>query len=244
MGRIKFTACFDSHGKLIDKKASRPFLEFVKDFKPDIKIHGGDAWDFKCIMGRASKDDENDDFLDDYNAGWKFLDEYNPDVLLLGNHELRLWKLLGDVRAIVRGYATQLVDEIETKMRKKNCELIPYDSRRGIYRLGDLKVLHGYGCGDNAAKTHAQAYGNCIFGHIHKFLMSRAVSVEERIARSIGCLCQLDLDYMDSKPGKLQWEHGWAYGFVNEKTGKTQVFEARKIGSSWLLPTSFKEFGR
>lgn len=244
MGRLKFTACFDSHGKLIDKKASRPFLEFVKDFKPDIKIHGGDAWDFKCLMGKATRNDENDDFNKDYDAGWQFLDEYNPSVLLLGNHEYRLWKLLGDVRGIVRGYARELVGHIKYKCKQKKCRLIPYDARRGIYQLGNVQFLHGYGCGDNAAKFHAQVYGNCIFGHIHKFLMARAPSTKESIARSIGCLCKLDLDYMDSKPGKLQWEHGWAYGFVNEKTGKTQVFEARKTGSSWLLPTSFKEYGR
>ena len=56
---------------------------------------------------------------------------------------------------------------VERTVKQANAQMLPYDSRHGVLRLGHLKVIHGFFAGMGAARRHSIAYGNCLFGHTH-----------------------------------------------------------------------------
>lgn len=234
-----FMAVTDTHGKELDPDAWAAAMRFKEVFKPKHRIHLGDLWDFANIRVGASQGDEAENVEEDMDAGEAIINQFQPTVLLLGNHDCRLWRLLSHPNGVLADWAKLRVARITNHLQKIGCRKLPYDARKGIYRLGSLKLLHGYHAGANACRMHAGVYGNSIFGHVHSIEMQSIPGLDERESRSIGCLCKLDLEYMGCKTGKLRWRHGFAYGFVNTKTGKYDLVQARSIDGNWFLPDRF-----
>ena len=50
-------AGFDVHGDQQDKKACEVFFKFAKDWKPEIRVMGGDLFDFRPLRKKASEDE-------------------------------------------------------------------------------------------------------------------------------------------------------------------------------------------
>lgn len=234
-----FMIVADTHGKELDPAAWKAAMTFKEHFKPQIRIHNGDLWDFGNIRKGASDTDLAQNVDVDIKAGNQILDDFQPTAFLAGNHDARLWNLIEHPNGVLRDWAIGKVEMIESKLRNLHCLHLPYDSRLGIYRLGNLKVLHGYHAGPNACRMHAQVYGNCVFGHVHAIDSQSIPGLEERDARSIGCLCSLDPDYQSAHTAKLRWRHGFAYGFINTKTGNYDLVQARSINGNWFLPDKF-----
>jgi hypothetical protein len=179
---------------------------------------------------------------EDFAQGIKFMNRLRPTQFLLGNHDVRLWKLAELAKGLVSDYAKEGVSQIESNLKKLKCHLFPYDARHGIFKLGHLKILHGYACGVGAVRKHAMTYQSCMFGHTHSCGTAPVPGLERRVARNIGCLCDLDQDYEATKMSKLEHSRGFAYGIINEKTGNYQVLQAEEIDGSWIVPTDFKTF--
>jgi hypothetical protein len=119
--------------------------------------------------------------------------------------------------------------------------MLPYDSDLGVLRLGKLSVLHGFHAGVSACRTHATIYGNCLHGHIHSIEVASVASREPVEARSIGCLCLRDMDYVNKKTGKLKWAQGWAYGILFAD-GTYQLFQARNINGQFYAASEIKTY--
>jgi hypothetical protein len=51
-----------------------------------------------------------------------------------------------------------------------------------------------------------------------------------------GCLCKLDLPYVEASLGSLMWRHGWIFGVVSDKTGNYQCWQAEEIEGKFILP--------
>jgi hypothetical protein len=119
--------------------------------------------------------------------------------------------------------------------------MLPYDSDLGVLDLGKLSVLHGFHAGVGACRTHAAIYGNAIFGHVHTIETASVASREPAEARSIGCLCKRDMDYVNKKTGKLRWAQGWAYGLLFPD-GTYQLFQTRNINGQFYAATEIKTF--
>src|SRR5690349_15606407 len=92
----KFLVGSDNHGFEQDDETVKAFLEFKKDFKPDIACHLGDNWDFKNLRRGATDDDKAASLEDDWQAGMDFLEAFFGGVgenhFLLGNHDDRIWQ--------------------------------------------------------------------------------------------------------------------------------------------------------
>jgi hypothetical protein len=138
---------------------------------------------------------------------------------------------------MIRDAAQQGLEAIQTHCNKYDTNIYPYDRRTGILRIGHLKVLHGFYAGLTAAKQHAQVYGSCLFGHVHDIQEHCIPRLERTVARSIGCLCRLDMEYAAATPSSLRHAHGFAYGVVNEKTGDYFVVQAEEINGTWFTPS-------
>lgn len=230
----RFVAVADSHGDMIDEESEKAVLAFISDFKPSVRVHLGDAFDFRCLRRGASDEEKADSLEDDWQMGTdflrKFFDGGKENVYLNGNHCQRVFKLADSCSGLARDYARDGVKRFEQLMKKcRVSQHLPYDSRLGVLRLGNLKMVHGYACGIGAGSKMARAYGNVLFGHVHTIEVAAVDSDEgPKEARCIGALCKTDMPYNAHQLNKLRHSNGFAYGYLFEN-GDYQLFQARKI---------------
>lgn len=227
MGKTKtFVICSDLHGDLQDKPAVKAFHKFLGEFNPDIRIFAGDAWDFACLRGGAkeTEDERGRSLQEDWIAGEEFLTKYfsggKEKVMMAGNHDLkRIMALTRMQDARLKDYGYHMLNDYDSLFKSLGAASYPYCKRKGVYRLGEYNVLHGYAAGIYSARKHAMSYGNCFFGHTHAKVEFSNETLETTRAVNIGCLCQLDHEYNATHLTTLRQEHSWAYGvlFANGK---------------------------
>jgi len=237
----RFLAGFDIHGKLQDAEANRVFFEFAELWKPDYRICGGDLWDFSPLRKGASADDQRESLSDDFKAGCKWFNRFKPTHFLRGNHDERIYDLAEHGCGVAADFAAEKVSEIAAMVNHHKTRMLPYHKRDGVLRLGRLKMLHGFACGVNAARQTALVYGSCIFGHVHTIDEHSIPGLERRVARSVGCLCSLDLSYSNRQPNTLRQAHGFAYGIIDKVTGTYNVWQAEAINGRWIIPSDIVE---
>lgn len=241
-----FVIVGDSHGDMIDPVAEKAVMAFIKDFKPKIRIHLGDAFDFRNLRKGASDEEKADSLMDDWDMGSTFLRQFfdggNQNYFLRGNHDERLYDLQGSATGVMRDYATDSVKRFEGHIRKCKAKMLPYDSRIGILRLGHLKCIHGYASGKSAAAVHARVYRHCIFGHTHT-IESYPVETDEgqKESRGIGALCKIDMPYNSRQTNKLRHNNGWAYGLMFDD-GTYQIWQCNRIGNNFYASTGIKTY--
>jgi len=234
-----FIFCADVHGDKQDRDAITTFWKFCEMFKADFRVIGGDLWNFGCLRKKADQDERRESLLDDYDAGMAFAEQFKPTHLLCGNHEKRLWDLAATDRGVESDFALKATNDITSTLKKMQCAILPYHARDGVLHIGHLKMVHGYHCGIYAARQHALVYGSCLFGHGHAVDEHSIPGLERRVAREVGCLCQLQMDFEAGKTSSLKHSHGWAFGVIHRVTGVYQVFQAEKVNSHWIIPTDW-----
>lgn len=245
MKHKRFIVCGDTHGDQQDDRSVRALFDFVADFKPEIRVQLGDAYDFRNLRKGASDDEKAASLADDWEAGTSFLRRFfdggKENVFLRGNHDERMWNFAHSATGVMRDFANDGIKRIEGIVRSCKARMLPYDSALGIYSLGRLTVIHGYHAGIGACRAHAGVYRNCIHGHTHTIEASPVASLDPAEARSIGCLCKRDMDYINAKTGKLRWGQGWAYGLLFED-GTYHLNQARNIGGTFHAASDFKTY--
>jgi predicted phosphodiesterase len=242
----RFVICGDNHGDEQDDKSVAALFEFCGDFKPDLAVHLGDNWDFRNLRKKASNDEKSESMAGDYLQGKEFLEKFfsfgHERYFLRGNHDERLWNMAKSLTdGVERDYAEKLIGEINYTCRKMQVKMLPYDSRLGVLKLGHLQVIHGYHCGISACSQHARIYGNCVFGHVHSVESLQVPGLDTKEARSIGCLCKLDAEYMSHKTAKLRWANGWAYGVLHGD-GTYSIYQTRKINGKFYAASAINAY--
>lgn len=239
----------DNHGDWVDPKTEEVIFAFLKDFRPEIRIHLGDVWEFACLRKGADEEERSVELEADWLAGKEFLRNYfwrgKQNVLLLGNHDDRLWELAKNTHAAGESKAAAhgMLEDFEALRKKANIQtVLPYDSREGVYELGHLKCIHGYHAGENAGRQHARIYGNCVYGHTHTIESATAHSYDEpKESRGVGAACRLDRPFNKKQTNKLRHSNGFAYGFLFDD-GRYQLFQSRKIGDEFYAATNIKAY--
>lgn len=233
----RFTFGSDLHGDMQSLPVLDAFWRFDAEWKPAVRIFGGDLCDLRPLRTGASEEERRETMQHDVRCGIDFLQRWRPNYWLLGNHDFRLWDWASRGNGAVSELAGLGVKDLEAKAKRLRCDILPYDKRDGILRLGRAKFLHGFFCGETAAKRHALIYGACMFGHTHAIEEAPIAGLERRVARGVGCLCQLNHDYNSRTPSSLRHANGWAYGVINKTTGEYVTWQAEEIGGTWLLAT-------
>jgi hypothetical protein len=235
----------DPHGDHVNEKVINSLFAFMDDFKPSIVIHGGDNWNLCPLRKGASKEDQETDMQDDWDAGKDFLSRYlsygKKRYFLRGNHDERLWDVLKNGKGESLALARRLVAEADKIVERREAQMFPYDSRLGILDLEGIRTLHGYAHGVGAARKLASIYGTCIFHHTH----SMEVGIVEKwpkpaIATGTGCLCHIDQDYNSRNVGKLRHENGFTYGYRTSDGFVT--FQARFTNGQLYASTEIRAY--
>lgn len=236
----RFVAVFDTHGDLIDRKAEKAFFEFLADFKPEIRVHGGDAFDFRWARRKATETEQRERIGADLAEGLDFLKRYKPTKFLRGNHDERVWDFVNesddDKLVMLCG---NIIEKVQAAIGR-NCEMFPYERRKGVLRLGHLKIIHGYHAGITAARQAAQIYGSVLQGHAHTVDVAAVGSLERRVGRVCGCLCNLDMPYMRANAASLRHAHGWAYGLLHDD-GTYTISQCEGVNGKFVYASGFKE---
>lgn len=233
----KFIAVSDNHGHHYEPRACAAMFDFLKSWKPDLRIHLGDCFDMTALRRGASDDDKRTPLSDDVAAGCDFLRKFSPTHFLRGNHDERLWDLLDVDDAKLSEYALKLVDEIRDAIG--DAKMLPYHKRNGVLKIGKLSFIHGYHSGLNAARMAAQVFGSVLMGHVHTIDQFSVPGLEPRIGRAIGCMCQVDATYNRAQANTLRQTNGFSYGFIFP-SGHYQVFQAEGIAGTWYMPSEFR----
>lgn len=235
----RWVAAFDNHGDRADPGTLKAFFEFVKWWRPDHRIHGGDNWDFRWIRGKASDQERREKTQEDFDAGMDFLKQYKPDVFLRGNHDERLWKAADSDDGKLADLAAYMI--LDIRERIGTALMLPYHKRLGVHDYHGRTFLHGFHCGLTATRQTALIYGNSCFGHVHSFDQHTAPRLGAVSSYSSGCLCATDLDYNSGQPNTLRQENGWLYGLAYPGMRETVVWQARKMGAHFFLPSEWRE---
>lgn len=107
--QTRFIVVADSHGDQIDPTAEKAVLSFIKDYKPQVRIHLGDAFDFRNLRKGASDDEKCASLEDDWRMGEQFLRRFfqggTKNYFLHGNHDDRIVDLAGSSIGVMRDYA-------------------------------------------------------------------------------------------------------------------------------------------
>lgn len=241
----RFIAVADSHGKLINPRCEQVVHDFIRDFKPTVRIHLGDGWNLGALRQGATPAEQEESIKDDFTEAERFLVKFfkggEENYYLEGNHDrVRIEKFAVSRNALVQEAAEKALNEMSRVQRRCRAKVLPYDSRLGVLRLGHLKMVHGYACSRNATQVHARVFGNVLHGHTHT-IETVAWENEDgpREARAIGALCFIDQSYNSTQLNKLRHSNGFAYGYLFED-GTYQVFQAREINGAFLVATEFK----
>ena len=204
-----------SHGIYADPKTIKKVLKFKEEFKPHTTIHLGDFVDMSAFM--SSADGGGDDVKPDLDGGIEFLQLLEPDIVLAGNHEARLWRDIRSNSPIRVQAAESVIDEIETTCFKLGAQFIPYNGVFQMHKLGNFTFTHGTIYNENACRDMAETYGNVIFAHTHKVCQQYGRRIDNPIGISVGTLTRRGaMEYANTRRSTLAWSQGLVYGEYND----------------------------
>ena len=214
----------DTHIPYVNEKATKAVLKLMDDVNFDGFIVLGDFMDMTPISHwlqdkKQNKSLENKRMKDDYIEGNKLLDEFDKRLpkncdkrYFYGNHERFYYDLVEKFPALDGMF------EPKTELHLAKRGYIIYDKINHIEKLGRLNFCHGMYHTQNYVKAHIDKFmSNVIHADIHSPRFRLAPSPAREIAIAgycIGCLCDLNPDFMRNKPSR--WAHGFGVVYFYE----------------------------
>jgi hypothetical protein len=229
----KFVALFDANYgyeinasrhkvPLHDQKALNVAMGFIKDFKPDHVILGGDMLDCGSIghhnANIAGKLEGLRILAEAKELREKVLEPLEKSgadlTYHIGNHEAWLDQLVEKVPSL------DGIIQAEYLLKLDKWKVV---EQGGVSNLGKLKFVHG----DNvtggmycANKAVVDYEANIRFGHFHTFQVATKTTPIESNGHTgiaVPCLCKKGHDYGNKAPNK--WMQGFLWGYVGGKAG-------------------------
>lgn len=218
----RFFLGFDRHTPEHDPVVDEIALAFIRDFKPHIRVAGGD-WQTVDQISKFNNESETtleDEFRDNEAA----LAAYGITHYLMGNHEERLQR----IGLVDRRLRSLLNLKKNLHLTERKIKLLPYHPEKGVLRFGELKVLHGFYANEYMAKKTALIYGTCVFGHAHRFqTFQPKQAFYNRVGCAIGMLGSIHPSWIEHR-APLGWAQGFAFGYLH-KNGHFDLYPVRII---------------
>ena len=217
--KIKKGVClFDIHYPEHDEASMTIVKEFLKDFKPDYMVLGGDQLDLNCISfynhgkpklvegQRLTKDYEGfqKDILDVFDS---ILPQKCKKYWIVGNHEYRI------DRYIESDPQFEGLIEPEKRLNLSDYEVIPFNE---VLTIGHMNFIHGIYYNKYHSFKHLIEYeDNIFYGHQHSnqiFTKTSFIHNQPKQGVGVGCLCNKNPHYRRGKPS--DWIHQFLYFYI------------------------------
>lgn len=230
-----------SHGVRASKPALEAVLRFKRAFKPKHTAHIGDFIDTSCLRtGAPGTQDEYDPIRPDLSSGLNFLEQLQPTIVVLGNHDWRPYLLRNHPKAIIAELAAVVVKDIEATCQKLRAKVTPYGYKKHHMLADDCKLMHGTFCNEAATRDHAEAYappgGIVVHAHTHRTGYARGRRADNPLGICVGTLANIPaMEYAAQRKSTLSWSAGFVWGFTNQKRTQLWVHDNGQ-DQTWRLP--------
>ena len=201
----------------------RLVLAFLKDFQPNIIVYQGDQLSLDMISfwnkgkpGNKEGKRLKDEVLD-FNKHILLPHEKAVPkakrIWLTGNHENRAY-MYGNENPAMKGL---IEPDLILDLRSRGYKII---HNNGQYRLGKLRVIHGFYWNLHHAKKTVDIFENSVvYGHVHNPQVHCKMSPVDvnnyHIATALGCLGELAPGYKAGKPTRWINQFGVVYIYEN-----------------------------
>jgi predicted phosphodiesterase len=229
----RFAVVTCSHAPLHDEEAHAWAAQQIREIKPTVVVHIGDLLEAQAAS--RFNNESSWSLRDEYEAGDDILHELREasprarHIFLPGNHDFNIRaqaRIPSAIRSLV-DYRLH-IPELANGKWEQPVETYTYDYNRGVFRLGQIVMGHGWAAGMAADKQQtldlAIPYGLGIFGHTHRPKPVTQVMLNQLTP----------LPYWFANPGTLreivhsvEWmnrnrKHQWGQGLV---TGEVKLYD-------------------
>lgn len=235
----RFAVVGCSHGTAIDPVAAKAVLKFKKDFKPNLFIHAGDFIDAEAFMGNGKGDGES--IAPDIQAGLEFLEEGQFNVVLNGNHEDRIWRLVHSKNEIVAECSMYLKNKILKTCKGLKAKHLEYSGIEQKYLFSNALVTHGTIYNENSCRDMAEMYNEAnvvIFAHTHKAGFAKGRRSDNPSGYCVGTLARKGaLEYAKTRRSTLAWSQAIVYGEYSDDICIPHIYvhPQQLDGQPWLI---------
>lgn len=212
---IKVAALFDSHYPY--NINIRPFLNFLKDYQPDIFIFGGDNWSLDCISHWNEQDFRNigfDNVLEAYRKEREGFRAHVKEIVEACGENCRFVYIHGNHEAWITQFCEKFPQverqTIEDILKDFRIEFIP---QGGMYKIGKLNFAHGdqFGSQNPAKQAVERCHASVVFGHHHVFKVWPGFSMvsdeEKYLGIQVPCFTGRAPKYGKGMPNA--WQNGF-----------------------------------
>jgi len=220
----KFWVGFDRHCPEHDPKIDQIVTDFLHDFKPQIRIAGGD---WQSVDQVSSFDSESrTDLKEEFEMNRAILRKWKITHYLEGNHEERLRRVGMNIDPRLRS-CVDLASNLQLK--KLGIAFLSYHPIQGVLQIDHLKALHGFYANEYVAAKTARTYGTCVFGHAHRFqTFWPKEAFNTSVGFSIGMLGKLNQTWVQDR-APMGWAQGFAFGYIHPD-GWYDLYPVRILG--------------
>jgi predicted phosphodiesterase len=253
MSIIRWVAAGDNHGQLVDGETQDALASFIGRWKPQLRIHTGDCFDFGAWRRGATPDEQEEGITDDLKHGNYFLRKVlKPTIFMQGNHDIRAEEQILSRNGDRRDNAMRAVQSYTDTLAEIGCKEFHRYSVKGKdaegvnrFRVGKLTGTHGFKAGVAATRETARTLGRpgdvVIHGHTHDFSLCTIEHLEAAIV-GVSAMCCMDInkaDYALRRLATTKWCNGWLHGVIDEKTGDCKVWTAHRFQGKFICSTAY-----
>lgn len=247
MSKIKkFVFASDNHGELACEETLSALWEYCRDFKPDIRIGGGDHFDCAALRKGAMGDMEGvRSMKDDLDAGRDFFSKFRPTHVVIGNHEYRMEKMArSHPSSVVRDYCSERYRDIKMWARQSGARVVLDYRRDKVLRLGPVTIHHGNSSDlTKMGMFYCQESGLFLCGHGHTGQQINLPKLGRGAAYMAPALANLELmEYSENTLSAAKHNNGWIAGWYNDR-GDWKAWIIHKVGGGkWYWPTDIRVY--
>ena len=235
--------CISAFYDITSPKKKTPLLRFLKDFSPQIVVHGGDQMDLEAISfwnrgkprlkegARLAKDYEG------YNYVLDAIETATPHAtekyMLEGNHELRIQHIIDEQPELAEG----LIEVPKNlRLRQRGIKWIP---SRGLAQVGKLYCMHGDWKQGILPQHHTRQalliyHRNLLYGHAHTNMVSTSVSPVDTHPYQAWCIGTLaNVNPYWRRDEASAWVNSFAVGYFH-KSGDFSLSVINIINGSFI----------
>lgn len=237
----------DTHVPYQDVKALSAVEKYMASERWDAYINLGDFLDMdvissfnenkpRSLLNRYISADiaEANKVLDRHQSIIKANNRNAEFALLEGNHEERVERYL-EAHPQFQG----LLDvDVLLKLQERRFKWVRAWSKGEVYTYGEANFIHGHSTGKYHTSKMVEDFGENMFcGHTHDIQTfpkaSKMHPGKVIVGQSLGCLCRLDMSYMQGRPSK--WQQGFGV-FYFKDDGTYTYYVPRIFNGEFVAP--------